>query len=202
MSYNADCTDIHYRGQLHLLMVEGLVKSDVIYKPPLLKTLIMSYLFLLVLCFYKLLQYDDLMQPGDEGRNMVRDWTLYVLRFSDSSYYVGITAYKDFMRRINQHGGEFGAKWNQAKVLEEVVEVQCLGRMKRYKAENIENDFTLAYRKKFGRSKVRGGYNIYSSSSLFPTYTPGSKQSIIFILACILLSIILAVLLLASTLHR
>lgn len=130
------------------------------------------------------------MVNNRQSRHALRDWTLYVIRFSDNTYYVGITSYKDFLYRINQHGGDKGAKWNRFKVMEEIVEVQHLGKMKRLRAENIENDVTLQYRKKFGRSKVRGGYNIFSTSSVVPTYTPGSRQSIILVGICLILALL------------
>ncbi len=126
------------------------------------------------------------MPNNHYSKHSVRDWTLYVLRFSDGTYYVGITSYKDFLHRINQHGGSNGARWNRSKTLEEIVEVQHLGKMERLRAENIENDVALDYRKKIVRTKVRGGYNIFPTSSIVPTYTPGSWQSIAFIGICLI----------------
>ncbi len=124
-------------------------------------------------------------------KKAVRDWTLYVIRFSDGSYYIGITAYKDFKRRIRQHGGRMGARWNLGKTVEEIVEVQPLGKMPRVTAENIENDVTLQYRKQYGSAKVRGGYNAWVARSIIPIYTPGSVQSVLFVLACFLLALVL-----------
>lgn len=113
---------------------------------------------------------------------VIRNWTLYVVRFTDGHYYIGITSYKDFMRRINQHSGRLGAKVNRGKVLDEIVEIRHLGRMSGIRAGKIENDTTLEYRKKFGAHNVKGGYDIYESISIIPTFTPGSAQSIVFIL--------------------
>ena len=122
-------------------------------------------------------------------KKSIRDWTLYVMRFSDGHYYIGITAYRDFMKRVNQHGSQFGAKVNKNKTIEEIIEIQHLGKLTRQKAEQIENNVTLQYRKKFGSRKVRGGYNLFSTSNIVPTYTPGSVQSYIFVLTCLLISI-------------
>lgn len=130
------------------------------------------------------------MENNYHTKHAIRDWTLYVLMFSDGTYYIGITSYRNFLHRINQHGGTNGAKWNRSKIVEEIVEIQHLGKMSRLKAENIENDMFLEYRKKFGRNKVRGGYNIFSTSSIIPTYTPGSWQSIIFIGMCLIFALL------------
>lgn len=129
--------------------------------------------------------------PERFDKNAVRNWSLYVIKLTDGHYYVGITSFKDYMRRINQHGGRLGAKVNRGKTVEEIVEVQHLGAMSGRAAEQIENDVTLAYRKKYGARKVRGGYDTFKKTSLIPTYTPGSIQSIIFIIGCLLVAIAL-----------
>lgn len=95
------------------------------------------------------------------------------------------------MRRINQHGGRTGAKVNKGKRIEEVIEIQHLGKMARLQAENIENNIALQYRRKFGARKVRGGYDIYTQTSIIPTYTPGSLESFLFIIGCLLLAVII-----------
>jgi len=127
------------------------------------------------------------MSRQGQGKYAIRSWTLYVIRFTDGTYYIGITAYTDFMRRIKQHGTRNGARWALGKQLEEVVEIRKLGRIPRVKAENIENDVTLEYRKQYGR-KVRGGYNAYLKNSLVPNYTPGSIKSLLLILAAIVVA--------------
>lgn len=119
----------------------------------------------------------------------IRNWTLYVIKFTDGTYYVGITAFKDFMRRIRQHGSARGAHWAKGKVFEMVVETRDLGRIPRIKAENIENEVTLHYKKKYGR-KVRGGYNAFVRPSIIPNYTPGSTQSLFLILMSLLLALV------------
>lgn len=121
----------------------------------------------------------------------VRDWTLYVIKFTDGTYYIGITSYHDVMKRISQHGGPLGARWSHNKTLEEVVETRRLGHITRLKAENIENDVTLEYRKKYGGAIVRGGYNANVQYSLIPNFTPGSMQMAMFILACLAIALIL-----------
>jgi predicted GIY-YIG superfamily endonuclease len=128
--------------------------------------------------------------PKQFDKRAVRNWTLYVLKLTDGHYYIGITARKDFMHRINQHGGRLGAKVNRNKTIEEIVEVHPLGKMSGAAAEHIENDCMLQYRKKFGASKVRGGYDVLKSTPIVPTYTPGSIQSYTFIIVCLLLAII------------
>jgi predicted GIY-YIG superfamily endonuclease len=123
----------------------------------------------------------------------IRNWTLYVVRFTDGIYYVGITSRSNYMIRIKQHGGPLGAKVNRGKVLDKVIETRHLGPMTGRQAGDIENDVTLECRKKYGGRKVKGGYDIYKGRSIVPTYTPGSKQSIILILACLLAAIVMLV---------
>ena len=122
-------------------------------------------------------------------KSRLRNWTLYVIRSMNDEYYIGITSRKDFMRRIRQHGGRTGARWFRGKQIAEIVELQHLGKMISKQAENIENDVTLQYRKQFGGAKVRGGYNTMVAKSLIPTYTPGSRASIIFVAGCLLLAV-------------
>ena len=126
------------------------------------------------------------MRTKDQG---IRNWTLYVIKFTDGTYYVGITAHKDFMRRISQHGSTKGAQWSKGKQLETVVETRSLGKIPRIAAENIENEVTLHYKKKYGRN-VSGGYNAFVRQSLIPNFTPGSTQSLVFILASLLLALV------------
>jgi predicted GIY-YIG superfamily endonuclease len=125
----------------------------------------------------------------------IRNWTLYAIRLQGDHYYVGITSRKDFMRRIRQHGGKTGARINRGKVVEEIIEIQDLGKMTGLEAGRIENNTTLQYRKKFGYHKVRGGHDIfaykYRGARFVPTYTPGSTQSLVFILCCLLLAALL-----------
>lgn len=123
----------------------------------------------------------------------IRNWTLYVIKLQGSHYYVGITSRKDFMRRVKQHGGRTGARVNKGRVVEEIVELQHLGKISGLEAERIENNTMLQYRKKFGARKVRGGYDIHKTTPIIPTYTPGSTQSFIFIIGCLLLAILLLI---------
>lgn len=60
-------------------------------------------------------------------------------------------------------------------------------------ASRIENDTTLECRKVFGALKVKGGHDIFEGTSLIPSYTPGSLQSFIFIIATLLLAGVLLV---------
>jgi predicted GIY-YIG superfamily endonuclease len=124
-------------------------------------------------------------------RNAVRDWSLYVTKLNDGKYYVGITSYKDIERRIAQHGGRNGAKFTRGKRVVSIIETRHLGKMPRRKAEDIENQVFLQYRKQYGYHNVRGGYNAFLKPSLTPNYTPGSKESIIFILTCLIAAIVL-----------
>lgn len=121
----------------------------------------------------------------------IRSWTLYVVRLQGDHYYIGITSRKDFMRRIRQHGGRTGARVNRGKIVEEVIEIQNLGKMTALQAEHIENDTMLQYRKQFGAQKVRGGYDVFKATPFIPTYTPGSTQSFILIASCLLLAVLL-----------
>lgn len=125
----------------------------------------------------------------------IRDWTLYVLKLGAGNYYVGITSRKDFMRRIRQHGGRTGAKVNRNRRVEEIIEVQHLGKMSGLNAGKIENDVTLQYRKKFGALKVRGGYDIYKKTPIVPTFTPGSTASFVFIISSLLLALFIVLIL-------
>ncbi len=120
------------------------------------------------------------------GKNAVRNWTLYAIKFTDNTYYIGITSYRNFMRRINEHGGLRGAKCNLHKTLQEIVEVQCLGKMKHLKAQNIENDVYLDYRKEYGQASVSGGYNTSKNRSIIPNYTPGSWQWLVIVSGCVI----------------
>lgn len=124
-------------------------------------------------------------------RNAVRNWTAYTVKLSDGTYYNGITAFKDARRRIGQHGGRKGAKWARGKKVVSVVEARHLGRMPRRKAEEIENQITLENRKRYGYRRVRGGYDTQRKTSIIPTYTPGSKESVIFILGSLVIAIVL-----------
>ncbi len=124
-------------------------------------------------------------------QHAIRTWTLYVVRFVGGHYYVGITSRRNFMVRINQHGGPLGARVNRGKVLDEIIAIHPLGRMSGKRAGEIENNVTLEYRKQYGARKVRGGYDIYKPTSIIPTYTPGSTQSIAFILACLAIALAL-----------
>ncbi|MDB5185265.1 MAG: hypothetical protein JWN38_1073 [Candidatus Saccharibacteria bacterium] len=95
------------------------------------------------------------------------------------------------MVRINQHGTLDGARVNRTKTTAEIMEIHPLGRITRFAAENIENDMTIEYRKRYGRGRVRGGYNISLVSSLVPNYTPGSLQAVLLIAGCLLLAVVL-----------
>ncbi len=128
----------------------------------------------------------------------IRNWTLYVVRLKNGHYYIGITSRKDFMRRINQHGGRLGARVNRGNEAQEIIEVHDLGKMTALRAEHIENDIMLQYRKKFGAQKVRGGYDISKKTPIIPTYTPGSTQSFIFILTCLFLAVMLLAMIILS----
>jgi len=128
-----------------------------------------------------------MQKPFD--KKAIRNWTLYVIRLKNDHYYIGITSRKDFMRRINQHGGRAGARVNQGSEVEEIVELHHLGRITALDAQNIENDIMLQYRKRFGARNVRGGYEISKKTSIIPTYTPGSVQALIYITCCLLLAV-------------
>lgn len=131
--------------------------------------------------------------PRQFDEKAIRNWTLYAIQLKNGHYYVGITSRKDFMIRINQHGGPLGARVNRGNEAETILELQHLGKMTYVEASLIENDIMLQYRKKFGARKVRGGYDISKSTPIIPTYTPGSRQSFIFIAMCLLLAIVLLV---------
>jgi predicted GIY-YIG superfamily endonuclease len=133
--------------------------------------------------------------PIQFDNQAIRDWTLYVIRLTNGDYYIGITSRKDFMRRIRQHGGRTGAKVNRGKVVEEIIEVQHLGKISGLKAQSIENDMMLDYRKRFGARKVRGGYDISQKTPIIPTYTPGSWQAMVFIFSSLILALLLLIML-------
>jgi predicted GIY-YIG superfamily endonuclease len=128
-----------------------------------------------------------------EGKSIIRNWTIYAIRFTDGTYYVGITSYRDFMRRIEQHGSLEGARWARGKTVAEILEIHPLGRMSRTDAEIIENDFTIDFRKRYGW-KVRGGYNLLLKPSLIPNYTPGSTASLLLILFALVVALAFLVL--------
>lgn len=126
-----------------------------------------------------------------------RDWKLYVIKFSDQTYYIGITSRSDVMTRVKQHGGYLGAKWTQYKSLEEVIEIRRLGKISRGKAEAIENKITLEYIKRYGRVNVRGGDKVGVKQLVFSNYYLSSLQVSLFTAFMVALS--LALLLLYNT---
>jgi predicted GIY-YIG superfamily endonuclease len=141
----------------------------------------------------------DSRQPNQFDNKSIRNWTLYVIRLNGGQYYVGITSRRDFMERINQHGSLLGARVNRGKTVESIEEIQHLGRMTGLEAQNIENDVTLEYRKRYGWTKVKGGYDIRLKNSIVPLYTPGSKQANVFIISCFAIGVALLILLILLT---
>ena len=123
-----------------------------------------------------------------------KPWTLYVIRLNNNDYYIGITSRQDFMTRINQHGTLEGAKVNLGKTVKEIMEIHPLGLMTWSQAGRIENEMMLYYRHQYGARHVRGGYEIYKQTSIIPAYTPGSKQSYILIIGCLIFAVLLLLL--------
>lgn len=126
-------------------------------------------------------------------KNAIRNWTLYIVEFTDSTFYIGITSYKDVNHRLKQHGRRNGAKWARGKTIKGVIETRALGRISRLEAEAIENEMTLRLRKQYGYKRVRGGYNANVKPSIVPAYTPGSTASTLFILASLAIAVLLLV---------
>lgn len=88
----------------------------------------------------------------------VRDYQAYALQLEDGKFYVGITGYKDVMRRFDQHAtGKGGAKWTKLHPPIRVTETRQLGHIHFSEAAYLEDQITLEYMLKHGAYNVRGG---------------------------------------------
>jgi predicted GIY-YIG superfamily endonuclease len=99
-----------------------------------------------------------------------------VLYLEDDRYYVGITT--NFVNRVRQHGGPYGAQWTKRHSPLEVVELHDLGTITNYEAERIEQDFFEQYRKEYGVSNVRGG-RIVSTGNIYRIHKFYFNQSML-----------------------
>lgn len=86
-----------------------------------------------------------------------RNYYLYGLELEGGNYYVGMTAYKDAIRRYEQHVAGTGAVWTRIHKPVRLMEVRNIGVMSRYNACLLEDKMTLEYFNKYGMAKVRGG---------------------------------------------
>jgi predicted GIY-YIG superfamily endonuclease len=75
---------------------------------------------------------------------------LYVLQLENNKYYIGITM--NLNMRIAQHFSGEGSKWTKLHKPITIVEIQI-----KNITEQLENEITLFYMRKYGWQSVRGG---------------------------------------------
>lgn len=80
---------------------------------------------------------------------------VYVLELQGGRYYVGHTTTE---KRIKKHFGGSGASWTKLYPPLAVSEFIDLGVISFNEAENIENQYTLRYMRRYGWRNVRGGF--------------------------------------------
>ena len=91
-------------------------------------------------------------------RSGTRSYTLYALKLEGDHYYVGMTAYRDPVRRLKEHlTGDRGALWTSLHKPLSIIETRCVGEMSQGECAQLENQMTLEYMDKHGIDYVRGG---------------------------------------------
>jgi predicted GIY-YIG superfamily endonuclease len=96
----------------------------------------------------------------------VRHFYLYGLELEDGKYYVGVTSYKDALRRYQEHCDGKGAKWTKLHTPVQLIEARSLGVCTHKMAIEAENLMTRDYMEKYGMYNVRGGDLCYISPTL------------------------------------
>lgn len=85
------------------------------------------------------------------------DRLLYVLRLKDECFYVGQSRADRFEGRIRAHFKGKGSAWTKAHLPVDVIEkIEVHGSYR--DIELIENQKVIEYIKRYGLSKVRGGF--------------------------------------------
>lgn len=87
----------------------------------------------------------------------MRFYYLYALLLQDNCYYVGVTSYKNAVKRYQQHLDGKGAKWTRLHKPIRMLEVRPIGTMAQSKACILEDQMTIEYMSKYGLDFVRGG---------------------------------------------
>lgn len=126
-----------------------------------------------------------------------RHFKLYVLKLANEKYYVGLTARKKILDRINEHRFGVGAKWALLHKPVRVIETEDLGYISKREAEKKENNLTLEYMKKYGTQNVRGGKNVTTGLIFLKRYNILTKEW--FFIQLIKLIIFLALIIIAYT---
>lgn len=89
--------------------------------------------------------------------NPIRNYYVYTLLLEEDCYYVGVTAYKDAVRRFEQHCAGTGSNWTRLHKPISILEVKNVGYCKQSSACLIENEVTRECIKTYGIENVRGG---------------------------------------------
>ena len=104
-----------------------------------------------------------LSHPPEADRR--RRWHLYVLLLEGGNYYIGITGYKSINHRYRQHRAGKGASWTRLHKPVKVVETWVLGEMAESRAVKTETETTVAYIKRYGIDRVRGGILVNTNAT-------------------------------------
>lgn len=95
------------------------------------------------------------------GHGRFRQFQLYALRLETGKFYVGMTAYWDAQKRMDEHLNGKGAKWTSMYLPIEIIETRQLGEVYESQAAKAENDMTVEYMLEHGTEIVRGGDMCY-----------------------------------------
>ena len=124
-----------------------------------------------------------------------RNFKLYVLKLANKKYYIGITARKNILDRINEHRFGAGAKWALLYKPVRIIETKDLGYISKREAEDKENNLTLKYMKKYGAQNVRGGKNVTTGLIFLKRYNTFTKEW--FLVQLVKLTIFFALIIIA-----
>jgi predicted GIY-YIG superfamily endonuclease len=93
----------------------------------------------------------------NQANPKIRFYTLYALRLKQGKYYIGMTSYRDVMRRYEQHATGTGSKWTKLYPPIEIIETRPVGQITESDCASLENQMTMEYMDKYGDRNVRGG---------------------------------------------
>lgn len=113
-------------------------------------------------------QNRDIPHNLPKAKSWNEDWSkeqpsekvLYVLRLEDNCYYIGHSEQYRFYERMNEHFNKRNRKGSNWTILHAPIEIveQCVGWGNYRDFELKENEKTLEYMRRYGISKVRGGF--------------------------------------------
>lgn len=110
----------------------------------------------------------------------MRYYTLYALLLENDYYYVGMTSYKDPMRRFQQHLDGKGAKWTKLHKPLRIIETRYLGYISESECARLETDMAIEYMTAYGHRQVRGGaLCIVDYESNMRAYNKNSKVIVV-----------------------